>query len=74
MEVPQVVQIEGSYYLLFSVVSDVYSTGRIHRTNSTPVTGIHYMVSQDPRGPYQSLATDLLIGDPPEGHYGGKLI
>ncbi len=74
MEVPQVVQIEGTYYLLFSAVAEVYSAERIQRISATPVTGTHYLVSVDPQGPYRSPTTEFLIGDVSGGHYGGKLI
>ena len=74
MEVPQVVAIEGRYYLLYSVPAEHYSAARRRRTGDDAVTGMHYLVADDPLGPYHREAGQLLIGDTVGLLYSGKLI
>ncbi len=74
LEVPQVIQVGGLYYLLFSTSAENYSEDRIQRSGSTPVTGTHYLVSEDLLGPYRYLTDEFLIGDPTGTRYAGKLV
>jgi beta-fructofuranosidase len=74
LEIPQVIQVGGLWYLLFSTSAEVYSKDRIQRSGSTPVTGTHYLVSEDPMGPYRYLTDEFLVGDPTGSRYGGKLV
>jgi beta-fructofuranosidase len=73
MEVPQLVEIEGKYYLLFSVGHGQYSKARKAR-GTNKQTGTHYLVSDNPFGPYKYLTDDFLSGDEHGTLYSGKLI
>lgn len=74
MEVPQLVPIQGRYYLLFSTSAGHHSQARRARTGITPVTGTHYLVSDSPDGPFRYLTDDFLVGDEVGTLYSGKLI
>ncbi|MCB9451379.1 MAG: glycosyl hydrolase family 32 [Anaerolineaceae bacterium] len=74
MEVPQLVPIQGRYYLLFSTSAGHHSQVRRQRTPITPVTGTHYLVSDNPNGPFRYLADEFLVGDENGTLYSGKLV
>jgi beta-fructofuranosidase len=74
MEVPQMVPIQGRYYLLFSTGSSNHSTRRLRRTGLAPLTGTHYLVADDPLGPYHYATDNFLAGDAAGSLYTGKLI
>jgi beta-fructofuranosidase len=73
MEVPQLVHIEGKYYLLFTVGHGQYSKSREAR-GVKKQTGTHYLVSNHPLGPFRYLTDDFLSGDEHGSLYSGKLI
>jgi beta-fructofuranosidase len=73
MEVPQLVQIQDKYYLLFTVGHGQYSNERKAR-GVKKQTGTHYLVADDPFGPYKFLTDDFLLGDEHGTLYSGKLI
>ncbi|MGD2104618.1 MAG: glycosyl hydrolase family 32 [Anaerolineae bacterium] len=74
LEVPQLERIQGQYYLLFSVQQSVHSTRWIHRTGHEPLTGIRYLVTDDPLGPFHVIGDGLLVGDELGSLYSGKLV
>jgi beta-fructofuranosidase len=74
MEVPQVVEIEGRTFLLFSAQASVHSARWRERTGREPLTGIHYLVADDPLGPFHLSTGKLLIGDRIGSLYAGKLV
>ena len=74
MEVPQLVEINGRYYLIFCVGQDVYAETRRQRSGVKLVTGTHYMVSDQPLGPFRFLSDDFLLADEAGSAYAGKLI
>lgn len=74
MEVPQLVFIEGRYYLLFSAYTAIYSARRLQRTNLGPLTGSHYLVADDPLGPFHYITDDFLVGDDIGSLFSGKLV
>ena len=53
LEVPQLTCIRGRYYLLFCATASVHSAARRQRTSLEPVTGTHYLVADDPLGPFR---------------------
>jgi beta-fructofuranosidase len=73
MEVPQLVEIEGKYYLLFSVGHGQYSKARKARGVALE-TGTHYLVGDNPLGPFRYLTDSFLSGDEHGSLYSGKLI
>ena len=74
MEVPQLVELEGRYYLLFSTWAEAHSAERREETRREPVGGTHYLVAEDPLGPFRFSTHDFLIGDPVGSLYSGKLV
>jgi beta-fructofuranosidase len=74
MEVPQLTEINGRYYLLFCAVADVHSNHRRQRTGLKPVTGTHYLVADDPLGPFRFSTDEFLVGDEDGSLYAGKLV
>jgi beta-fructofuranosidase len=74
LEVPQLVEIDNRYYLLFCTVSDTHSIIRRQRTGLRPVTGIHYLVADAPLGPFRFASDQFLIGDVAGSLYAGKLV
>jgi beta-fructofuranosidase len=73
MEVPQLVKVQDKYYLLFTVGHGQYSKSREAR-GVKKQTGTHYLVSDNPFGPYRYLTDDFLSGDEHGTLYSGKLI
>jgi beta-fructofuranosidase len=72
MECPQLIDLDGRYYLLFSVYSWAHSD--LRKARIEPVTGTHYLVADSPTGPFESL-TDTFFSGSPAGHvYAGKII
>jgi len=74
MEVPQMVEMGGRYYLLFCVGRGQYSAARKSRAGIQLQTGTHYLVADSPFGPYRYLTDDFLSGDAHGSLYSGKLI
>lgn len=74
MEVPQLVEINGLYYLFFCVGKGEYSEARRQRPGVQSETGIHYMVSDKPFGPFHFLSEKFLLGDEFGSSYAGKVI
>lgn len=75
MEVPQLVQIGALYYLIFSTNAVHYSQQRRQRPGMRFVNGTHYLVADDPLGPFRYLdKTSFFVGDDEGTLYSGKLI
>jgi beta-fructofuranosidase len=74
MEVPQLVSIDGRYYLIFCVGVGEYAEARRKRPGIELVTGTHYMVADQPLGPYKFLTDKFLLGDEAGRRYAGKVI
>lgn len=74
MEVPQMVAIGGCYYLLFCVGYSQYSAVRKARVGALQQTGTHYLMADNPFGPYRYMSDDFLVGDAHGSLYSGKLI
>jgi beta-fructofuranosidase len=74
LEVPQRVEIQSRYYLLFSVPASRHSALRCQRTSSKSVTGTHYLIGDDPLGPFRFSTDEFLIGDRIGSLYAGKLV
>lgn len=72
MEVPQLVEIDGRFYLLFSVYEWAHSL--VRRDRAAAVSGTHYLVADHPLGPYRSPGDDFLAADREGSRYAGKII
>ena len=73
MEVPQLVEIRGRYYLIFCAPASVHSAARRQRTALQPVTGTHYLAAESPLGPFRYTTDEFLVGDAVGSFYAGKL-
>ena len=74
LEVPQLTELEGRYYLLFSTWAGAHSARRREETGLDPVGGTHYLVANDPLGPFRFSTREFLVGDPSGSLYSGKLV
>jgi beta-fructofuranosidase len=74
MEVPQLVTINGRYYLLFCTLVHTTSVARPQRTGRPPVTGTHYLVADNPLGPFNFSTDEFLAGDELGSLFAGKLV
>lgn len=72
LEVPQLVEIDGRCYLLFSVYEWAHSL--LRRRRAAAVSGTHYLVADLPLGPYDSLGDEFLAADRQGGRYAGKIL
>ena len=74
MEVPQLVEIKGRSYLLFSTLTHTTAAQRLKRTGLPAVTGTHYLVADNPLGPFSYTTDHFLAGDEIGSLFAGKLI
>jgi beta-fructofuranosidase len=74
LEVPQLVEIEGRHFVLFCAQASVHSARWRRRTGLEPLTGIHYLVGDDPLGPFRATTEEFLVGDMVGSLYSGKLL
>lgn len=74
MEVPQLVTIQGRWYLIFSCPHQQYALARRDRIGDNLQSGTHYMIADQPLGPYRYLTDEYLVGDRTSTLYSGKLI
>lgn len=72
MEVPQVVPLNGRYYLLFCATR--HAASRFSQTGATNWSGTHYLVSSELTGPYLPLTGEPLVADATGTYYAGKLV
>lgn len=72
LEVPQLVELHGRHYLVFSVYDWAHSARR--RQRSPAVCGTHYLIGDGPLGPFRSPGDDFLSGSPEGPFYAGKLV
>jgi beta-fructofuranosidase len=74
LEVPQLVKVHGRYCLLFCTAAAAHSRRWRGRTGLEPSTGIHYLVADDPLGPFHFTTDEFLVGDGIGSLYAGKLV
>ena len=72
MEVPQVVPLNGRYYLLFCAAR--HSSAQLSQTGATNWFGTHYLVADKLTGPYFSLTDEPLVADATGTYYAGKFV
>ena len=72
LEVPQVAEIGGRSYLVFSVYEWAHSAVRLGRASA--VCGTHYMLGDSPLGPWRLLSDDFLSATPDGRFYAGRLV
>jgi beta-fructofuranosidase len=74
LEVPQLIEIDGLWYLFFSVTQDQYAKARLEKLDIKLQTGTHYLVADCPTGPFRYLTDDFLVGDEIGSLYSGRAI
>ena len=74
LEVPQLAKLGDRYYLLFSTWAEAHSARRREETGLDPAGGTHYLVADDPLGPFRFSTHEFLVGDPLGSLYSGKLV
>jgi beta-fructofuranosidase len=74
LEVPQLVQIGDRWYLFFCVGHKEYARVRKARPGTAAVTGTHYLVGDNPLGPFAMIDDQFLLADEVGSHYAGKVI
>ena len=74
LEVPQLIEIDDRWYLLFSVGHKQYSESYRSQPGVNLVTGTHYLVGNHPLGPFKLITDEFLLGDEIGSLYSGKLI
>ena len=72
LEVPQLAEIGGRDYLLFSVYDWAHSAVRLQRAEV--VCGTHYMLGESPLGPFRMLSDEFLIGTAEGPFYAGRVV
>ena len=73
LEVPQVFEINGKWYCLFCTAAEHWSKGRIAEAGVPPVTGTHYLIADNPRGPWKT-APGFLDGALPCERYAARIV
>jgi beta-fructofuranosidase len=73
LEVPQVFELEGRYYCLFCTSAHHWSNDRIANSGVAPVTGNHYLMADNPRGPW-TLAPGFMDGSLPCRRYAARIL
>ncbi|MGR3465633.1 levansucrase [Limimaricola sp.] len=73
LEVPQVFRIGSSWYCLFCTADEHWSEARKARAGTPPVTGNHYLMADDVRGPWV-VAPGFLDGDLPCYRYAARVL
>jgi len=74
LEVPQVVFIQGRYYLIFSTSSRTHVARRAQQSELNPVTGTHNLVADNPLDPYVYSTGEFFAGNTIGSLYSGKLM
>lgn len=72
MEVPQIIAMNGGYYLIFSCGSGMLSS--LGRNRYGDITGSYYLYGESPLGPFRYLCDQPLVGDKRGSYYSAKMI
>lgn len=74
LEVPQVFKFEDTWYCLFCTAAEHWSQETIDSAKEAPVTGNHYLISDDPRGPWHLPDGPFLDGALPCFRYAARIV
>ena len=64
----------GRWYCLFCTAAQHYSEAYAASYPGAPVRGTHYLVADDPRGPWQVAPGPFLDGDPAVNRYAARIV
>lgn len=73
LEVPEVFQVGSKWYCLFCTAAEHWSEARKKAAGVPPVTGNHYLIADDPRGPW-TVAPGFLDGAVPCRRYAARIV
>jgi beta-fructofuranosidase len=73
LEVPQVFAAGGRWYCLFCTAAEHFSKDQAETTPGGPVTGNHYLIADDPRGPW-TIGEGFLDGTNPCTRYAARIL
>lgn len=74
LEVPQVFAHAGRWYLTFCTAAHHWSEAYRAASPQPPVTGTHYLMAENPRGPWHVAPGPFLDGQNPPQRYAGKIV
>jgi beta-fructofuranosidase len=74
LEVPQVFRVEDKWYCLFCTAADQWSEAYRKANPQSPVTGNHYLIADDPRGPWTIAPGPFLDGAMPCRRYAARIV
>lgn len=74
MEVPEVVEVDGRWYCLFCTDGSHWSKVYRRLNPQTPIRGTHYLMADNPRGPWRIAPGPFLDGNPGRPRYAGKIV
>lgn len=74
LEVPQVFRVGATWYCLFCTSGQHWSDAYRAANPQSPVTGTHYLIAEDPRGPWSIAPGDFLDGAEPCRRYAARIV
>jgi beta-fructofuranosidase len=74
MEVPQVFEHAGRWYMMFCTAGEHWSNAYRGLNPQRPVTGTHYLMAETPRGPWRIAPGPFFDGHEPARRYAGKIL
>lgn len=74
LEVPQVFHYGGRWYCLFCTAAEHFSAEQAKKTPGGPVTGNHYLMADNPRGPWRIVDGPFLDGAVPCKRYAARIV
>ena len=74
LEVPQVFQFWGRWYCLYCTAAEHFSAEQAEKVPGGPVTGSHYLMADDPRGPWHIAEGQFLDGLMPCQRYAARIV
>jgi beta-fructofuranosidase len=74
LEVPQVLKRNGRWYCLFCTSAEHFSKAQADATPGGPVTGTHYLIGENARGPWRIAPGRFFDGELPCRRYAARIV